>query len=77
MATATATEVATVRTSKRKRNQVSYLDDDHFDVLDQVDDEPAFEEQEDPVDEDLDDLSFGTKVRWPLMSLRNLRNALS
>ncbi|KXS96360.1 hypothetical protein AC578_3084 [Pseudocercospora eumusae] len=61
MATTTAAEVATVRTSKRKRNRVSYLDDDHFDVLDQVDDEPAFEEQEDPVEEDLDDLSFGTK----------------
>ncbi|KXT10795.1 hypothetical protein AC579_2977 [Pseudocercospora musae] len=61
MATATATEVATLRTSTRKRKQVSYLDDARCGVLDGIDDEPAFEDDEHLVHGDPDDLAFGTK----------------
>ncbi|EME85226.1 uncharacterized protein MYCFIDRAFT_85250 [Pseudocercospora fijiensis CIRAD86] len=61
MANATASEAATVRTSKRKRNQVSYLDDDHFSRLNDIDDEPAVHEDQDIVEGDPEDLAFGTK----------------
>lgn len=50
-----------LRSSKRKRDQVSYLDDDYFDELDLPETQP--EDDEDEVSDAEEDEAYGRKVK--------------